>query len=217
MVLLYMHKHSILCICYVAVVATIKTSMAWVHFHSNDTIQNAIPLDWQDTVRHSLGPKGFTGLVTVISYCSLSFVCQFNLLPVQKELQNPTKRRLNIIVIASIATAYVLYNIVIFMAYFNVSALLAECFVAAVVCALPWVEALCETPGILIGILITTVSMRSYSIYSHIGPSCSQAHLYQKKKLTRFYHLFQSKRLGQKAFMHGGRSLETKLYSHESV
>ena len=143
-----MHKHSILCICYVAVVATIKTSTAWVHFDpdSNNTIQNTIqnpiPVHWRDAVQ--LGPRHFSGVLTVISYCSLSFICHFNLLPVQKELQNPTKRRLNIIVIASIATAYVLYNIVIFMAYFNVSALLAEYFVAVVVCALPWVEALCE-------------------------------------------------------------------------
>ena len=144
---MYMHKHSILCISYVAIVATIKTSMAWVDFHSNDTVQNAIPPDWHKSIQ--LVPKGFPGLVTVISYCSLSFVCQFNLLPVQKELQNPTKRRLNIIVIASIATAYVLYNIVIFMAYFNVSAcecLVNWCFVVAVVCVLPWAEALCKTP-----------------------------------------------------------------------
>ena len=116
------HTCSILCICYVALVMTIKTSMAWVNFNAgntNDTIQNPIP----DPHQVQVWPNGFSGLLTVISYCSLAFVCQFNLLPLQKELHNPTKRRLNIIIISSIVIAYVLYNIVIFMGYFNVSAI----------------------------------------------------------------------------------------------
>lgn len=56
-----------------------------------------------------------------ISYCSLSFVCHFNLLPLQKELQRPTKKRMNIIMIGSILLAYGLYNLVIFSGLFRVS------------------------------------------------------------------------------------------------
>ena len=66
-------------------------------------------------------PQAFKGVVTAITYCSLSFVCHFNLLPLQKELHRPTKTRLNIIVIGSMILAYTLYNLVIFSGFFTVS------------------------------------------------------------------------------------------------
>ncbi len=99
---------------------TVKTSLAWTNHLGNGTHHSD-----SDTIpaqhKVELWPTEFTGLLTCISYCSLAFVCHFNLLPLQKELHNPTKGRLNIIVIGSMVTAYVMYNVIIFTGYFNVS------------------------------------------------------------------------------------------------
>ncbi len=69
-----------------------------------------------------LAPQGFEAVLTVISYCSLSFICHFQLLPLQKELpkDRQTKGRLYFIVVGAIVMAYLIYNVVIFSAYFNV-------------------------------------------------------------------------------------------------
>ena len=74
---------------------------------------------------HSIGlapDGGFRAVLTVISYCSLSFICHFNLLPLQKELTGkPSTLKLYSIVVGSLLVAYLIYNLVIFSAYFNVS------------------------------------------------------------------------------------------------
>ena len=68
------------------------------------------------------GPTDFNGALTVISYCSLSFICHFNLLPLEKELRPPvTKLKLYTVLIGAMLTAYTLYNLVIFAGYFRVS------------------------------------------------------------------------------------------------
>ncbi len=91
---------------------TIDTGLYWAH-NPNITLAN-------HTIQ--LGPVDFDGSLTIISYCSLSFVCHFNLLPLQKELKGPvTKLKLYSIIIGSVLTAYVLYNIVVFAGYFRVS------------------------------------------------------------------------------------------------
>ena len=60
--------------------------------------------------------------VRYVGYCSLSFVCQFNLLPLQRELRGPQRKwRLYSIVICATLLAYGLYNVVIFSGYFNVN------------------------------------------------------------------------------------------------
>lgn len=69
----------------------------------------------------SVFPEKPQGLLVTISYCSLSFVCHFNLLPLQKELHRPTKKRMSIIVVAAMLIAYTLYNLVIFSGFFRVS------------------------------------------------------------------------------------------------
>lgn len=75
----------------------------------------------EDHQNVDLVPQGFQGVLVTITYCSLSFVCHFNLLPLQKELYNPTKKRMNIIMIGSMVLAYALYNLVIFSGLFTVS------------------------------------------------------------------------------------------------
>ena len=113
---------SILCIVYVAVVVVIKTGMAWADFNRNTTNTSVIHIDIPSDHHVQLWPDGLTGLLTCISYSSLSFVCQFQLLPLQRELRGPKKKwTLYSIVIWSALLAYGLYNIVIFGGYFNVS------------------------------------------------------------------------------------------------
>ena len=92
---------------------TIDTGMYWTSSQFNASIAN-------QTI--AFGPVDFNGSLTVISYCSLSFICHFNILPLQKELKGPvTKVKLYSMIVGSILTAYVLYNIVIFAGYFRVS------------------------------------------------------------------------------------------------
>ena len=115
-------SHSILCIVYVAVVVVIKTGMAWADFNQNTTNSSVVPTDIPSDHRVQLWPEELTGLLTCISYSSLAFVCQFQLLPLQKELRGPQKTwTLYSIVIWATLLAYGLYNIVIFGGYFNVS------------------------------------------------------------------------------------------------
>ena len=113
---------SILYIVYVAVVVVIKTGMAWADFNRNTTNTSVTHIDIPSDHHVHLWPDGLTGLLTCISYSSLSFVCQFQLLPLQRELRGPKKKwTLYSIVILSALLAYGLYNIVIFGGYFNVS------------------------------------------------------------------------------------------------
>lgn len=98
---------------------TVEMSLAWVYHGSNSTHHEADLLPKDHTVY--FWPREFTGILTSISYCSLAFICHFNLLPLQKELHNPTKRRLDTIVIGTMLIAYTLYNIIIFSGYFTVS------------------------------------------------------------------------------------------------
>ena len=115
---------SILCISYVALAMLIRMSLSWANYdltsngtETSNSSSSLIPEDHKVAVR----PPAFKGILTTISYCSLAFVCHFNLLPLQKELQRPTKTRLNIIVISSMVIAYLIYNVVIFSGYFTVS------------------------------------------------------------------------------------------------
>ncbi len=69
-----------------------------------------------------LFPVSFPGSITAISYCSLSFVCQFNIVRLQKELRGrPTKLRLHAINIGYAVIAYTIFNIAVFAGYFRVS------------------------------------------------------------------------------------------------
>jgi len=88
------------------------------HTHSNNST-NVASSGTDHSVR--LAPHSIEDVITVISYCGLSFICHFNLLPLQKELYKPTKVKMYLIIVASMLLAYSVYNIVVFSAYFNVS------------------------------------------------------------------------------------------------
>ena len=68
--------HSIFSIVLVVVLIMVKTIL--VHSgHSAEDLPEHSDID--------LSPVDFRAVLTVISYCSLSFICHFNLLPLQKE------------------------------------------------------------------------------------------------------------------------------------
>jgi amino acid permease len=96
---------SMMCITYVGITMFIKMV---IYQHSHGPVNRA-----------SIVPEDPRGLLITVSYCSLSFVCHFNLLPLQKELHRPTKRRMSIIVVFSMLLAYTLYNLVIFSGVFR--------------------------------------------------------------------------------------------------
>ena len=76
-----------------------------------------------------LYPTSMIGGITCVSYSSLCFLCHFNILPLQKELHNPTKGRRNAVVVISLVTAYLLYSMVIFSGYFTVRVRVCMCVV----------------------------------------------------------------------------------------
>ena len=99
---------SIICITYVGITMFIRMIMYQSDGH-------------HDNGQLSVFPRRPQGLLVTVTYCSLSFVCHFNLLPLQRELHRPTKRRMSIIVVGSMLLAYTLYNLVIFSGLFRVS------------------------------------------------------------------------------------------------
>lgn len=106
---------SVICVAFVAIAMTVDTGIYWATPSNITLFNNTFPPE-----PLQLAPISFNGSLTVISYCSLSFVCHFNLLPLQKELKGKvTKLRLYTIIVGTIVIAYVLYNIVIFAGYFR--------------------------------------------------------------------------------------------------
>ena len=67
-------------------------------------------------------PSTLEGALQAIAYFSLSFVCQFQLFALEKELYRPTKFRLYVIIVSSSLIAYVLYNIIAIGSYLQVRA-----------------------------------------------------------------------------------------------
>ena len=99
---------SILCVGFLAIVVLIKLGQRI----ASDSVQ---------LTKIVLFPRTFEGALQAVTYLSLSFVCQFQLFPLQKELYRPTKPRLYLVVIASSIFAYFLYNIVAIGGYLQVS------------------------------------------------------------------------------------------------
>ncbi|XP_019858892.1 PREDICTED: vacuolar amino acid transporter 7-like [Amphimedon queenslandica] len=90
-----------------------------MHLHHGDnpiTFQ-AIRSDEDDVI--GFFPSSFKGAITCLSYCSLTFLCQFQLFSLEKELNRPRQWKLNFIIVASMVLAYTLYNIVAFSGYLN--------------------------------------------------------------------------------------------------
>ena len=108
---------SIFCIGFFAIVLAIKTSL---YFQDGNSIIIET-LTSSDVEAIGLFPSSIKGAITCLSYCSLTFLCQFQLFSLEKELNRPRRWKLNFIIIASMVLAYVLYNIVAFAGYLQVS------------------------------------------------------------------------------------------------
>ena len=65
-------------------------------------------------------PSTVEGAITCLSYCSLTFLCHFQLFSLEKELHQPKKWKLNFIVIATMLIAFVIYLVVAIAGYLQV-------------------------------------------------------------------------------------------------
>lgn len=68
----------------------------------------------------ALFPSKLQGAVICASYCSLGFVCHFQLFSLEKELHRPKRWKLMFIVIASMISAYCIYIVIAMLGYFTV-------------------------------------------------------------------------------------------------
>ena len=68
----------------------------------------------------ALFPNSLSGAVTCVSYCSLGFVCHFQLFSLEKELHRPKRWKLVFIVVASMIIAYCIYIVIAIMGYITV-------------------------------------------------------------------------------------------------
>ena len=111
-------SHSIICVALFAIFIAIKTS---IHLHHDDSSIKFQAIRSDDENIVGFFPSSFKGAITCLSYCSLTFLCQFQLFSLEKELNRPRQWKLNFIIIASMILAYTLYNIVAFSGYLSVS------------------------------------------------------------------------------------------------
>ena len=75
-----------------------------------------------DSVQYHVGllPHTIEGAITCVSYCSLCFLCHFQLFSVERELHRPKRWKLNFIIVASMFIAYSIYNVVAIAGYLQV-------------------------------------------------------------------------------------------------
>ncbi len=112
---------SIICVVFVAVFISIR---AGEHF-ADDASRNATNIVVRATTMAAteiaLFPSTPQGAITCMSYCGLCFLCHFQLFSLEKELHKPKRWKLNLIVVVSMLVAYIIYNVVAFAGYLQVS------------------------------------------------------------------------------------------------
>ena len=109
--------YSIWCVGFVAVVISIRSGE---HYHLSSNTSSIVLLSDSDEFHVALFPSSIEGAITCISYCSLCFICHFNLFAIERELYRPKKWKMNFIIVTSMVTAYLIYNVVGFAGYIQV-------------------------------------------------------------------------------------------------
>ena len=109
--------YSILCIGFVAVVISIKSGE---HYHLSSNTSSIVLLSDSQEFHVALFPSSIQGAITCVSYCSLCFICHFNLFAIERELYRPKRWKMNFIIVTSMVTAYLIYNVVGFAGYIQV-------------------------------------------------------------------------------------------------
>ena len=114
---------SISCIVFVAVVMSVEVGDFYNRDNSTSIRNVSVNLLSNKGNGEDIGlfPESIMAALTCISYCSLCFVCHFQVFSLENELERPTKCRLNFIIIASMLIAYTIYNVVALSGYLQVS------------------------------------------------------------------------------------------------
>jgi amino acid permease len=107
---------SILCVVFVDVIVSVKSAE---YFSNRNFTHKTITITASDLDEDhiALFPGSLEKAITCISYCSLTYLCHFQLFSLEKELHRPKKWKLNFIVVASLILAYAIYNVMVFAAY----------------------------------------------------------------------------------------------------
>ena len=74
------------------------------------------------STKQALGywPSDMESALTCVSYCSLTFLCHFNLFSIGAELKAPSRKKIRSIVVVSMVTAFVIYMFVAIFGYIEV-------------------------------------------------------------------------------------------------
>jgi amino acid permease len=78
--------------------------------HDNMLINGTASVDWIPT-GDSPGDK-LRSAITCLTYLSLTLVCHFNILPLERELKNPTRKRIVLVNLLGMLTAFGIYVVI---------------------------------------------------------------------------------------------------------
>ena len=102
---------SIISVLFIALVITIKSLSSFHHFKL---------LAVSDEGQLEYWPSDMESALTCVSYCSLTFLCHFNLFAIESELRRSSHKKVQSIVIVSMVTAFAIYMLVAVFGYIEV-------------------------------------------------------------------------------------------------
>jgi len=114
----FLSTFSVLAICFIAIVLTVRTSQSFGEPHAIWTLQNGVTEQVSVSWSVHLWPTDWEKALYVFPVFGVAFLCHFNVLPVHTELKKPTKRRIRKIMNATVTICAILYIIVGCAGYF---------------------------------------------------------------------------------------------------
>ena len=98
---------SIISVIFIALMVTIRSLSS---LHHTSSIEG--PLEYW--------PSDMASALTCVSYCSLTFLCHFNLFAIEAELKQPSRKKIQSIVVVSMLIAFTIYIFVAVFGYIEV-------------------------------------------------------------------------------------------------
>jgi len=114
----FLSTFSVIAICFIAAVLTIRTSQSFGEQHDIYTSQNGVRQEILVNWTVHLWPTNWEKALYVFPVFGVAFLCHFNVLPIHTELKKPTKRRIRQVMNATVSICAILYTIVGCAGYF---------------------------------------------------------------------------------------------------
>jgi len=114
----YLSTFSVIAICFIALVLTVRTSQSFGEEHKIYTLQNGVRQELLVDWNVNLWPTNWEKALYVFPVFGVAFLCHFNVLPIHTELKKPTKRRIRQVMNGTIVICAILYTIVGCAGYF---------------------------------------------------------------------------------------------------